>query len=253
VDYFKIRVDDVIVSSTAQTIANSCYDQPSLDNQFCALFTRFTGPGTGPLGEAPGDILGNSLTSSPLNFARRERRGIDVNAAYRTQLGSNARLDTQLIYVRTLKSSNFENPSNPSFENRILGEVGDPRNEFRWDTDVKVGAFTFGYKMQYIGKMEISAFEDRNAINGAAAGNNEDFADIRKLPATFYHDIRAEYNLKAGAFGGDYTIYGGVDNLLNTFPPLGSTGTGAGPGAVGNAGIYDVRGRTFYIGAKARF
>jgi outer membrane receptor protein involved in Fe transport len=101
--------------------------------------------------------------------------------------------------------------------------------------------------------MEISAFEDRNAINGAAAGNNEDFADIRKLPATFYHDIRAEYNLKAGAFGGDYTIYGGVDNLLNTFPPLGSTGTGAGPGAVGNAGIYDVRGRTFYIGAKARF
>jgi outer membrane receptor protein involved in Fe transport len=258
VDYWRIKVDNVIVSLSAQNIANSCYDQPTLDNPFCALFTRFQGPGTGPLGESPGDILGNSLTSAGVNFAKRERRGIDLNAAYRTRLGSNARLDTQVIYVRTLKSSNYENPTLPDFENRILGEIGDPKDELRWDTDIGVGPFTFGYKLQYIGPMWISAYEDFNELPAACttAGcppNNADFADIRKTPAVFYHDIRVEYGLKNALYGGAVTIYGGVDNVLNTYPPLGSTGTGAGPGAVGNAGIYDVRGRTFYAGARVRF
>lgn len=257
VDYWRIKVKDVIVSLSAQSIANNCYDQPSLDNPFCGLFTRFTGPGVGPLGENPGAILGNSLVSAGVNFAQRVRRGVDTNINYRTRLGA-ARLDTQVIYVRTLQSSNYENPSLPEFENRILGEVGDPKNELRWDTDVGIGNATFGYRLHYIGPMELSAYEDVNELSSACSTtacppNNLDFADVRKVPRVFYHDIRAEYHIKNSNFGGDYTVYGGIDNVLNKYPPLGSTGTGAGPGLIGNAGIYDVRGRTFYLGAKARF
>ncbi len=40
VDWYKIKVEDVIVSLAAQTIANNCYDQPSLSNVFCTLFER---------------------------------------------------------------------------------------------------------------------------------------------------------------------------------------------------------------------
>ena len=36
-------------------------------------------------------------------------------------------------------------------------------------------------------------------------------------------------------------------------PDDGLLGTGAGPGALGNAGLYEVRGRTFYGGFRARF
>jgi outer membrane receptor protein involved in Fe transport len=48
-------------------------------------------------------------------------------------------------------------------------------------------------------------------------------------------------------------FYFGVDNAFDRHPPLGSLGTGAGPGAVGNMGVYDIRGRTFYGGFRARF
>jgi len=48
-------------------------------------------------------------------------------------------------------------------------------------------------------------------------------------------------------------FYVGVDNAFDQHPPLSILATGAGPGAVGNAGTYDIRGRTFYGGFRARF
>ena len=45
----------------------------------------------------------------------------------------------------------------------------------------------------------------------------------------------------------DYSFYFGVDNILDRNPPLGLTGVGAG------SGIYNVRGRNFYGGFRARF
>jgi outer membrane receptor protein involved in Fe transport len=263
VDYFDIKVKDVIVSLTAQAIANACYDQPTLENQFCDLFTRIPAGPPSPLGFTQGQILENSLISAPRNFAKLVRRGIDVNAAYRTRLSEKVRLDASLIYVHGLKNSNFLNPSIPEFENRILGEVGDPKDEFRLDTDLTVGAFTFGYRMRYIGPAAFSLFEDRNPLDtacptpGSTVGcppNNLDFADRDKVPAVFYHDLRFAVDLKdLGGFGKSYQFYFGVDNLLDRQPPLGIAATGVGPGNVGNAAIYDIRGRQFYAGFRARF
>ncbi|KQS05253.1 hypothetical protein ASG11_08055 [Sphingomonas sp. Leaf357] len=253
VDYYNIKVNGVIVSLTAQAIANGCYDQPSLANPLCAVFTRYRGTGAGPLGEAPGQILGNSLVSAPVNFAKRVRRGIDVNFAYRTEIGSNVQFSTNLIYTHGLQSSNFENPSVPTFENRLLSELGDPKNEFRLDNDLTVGDVTFGYRLRYIGPMYVNAYEDFNALPAActAAGcppNNADYSDIRTYSRVFYNDLRFTWNLKdLGNFGKEFQFYLGVDNVLDKQPPLGSTGTGAG------SSIYDIRGRNFYTGIRARF
>lgn len=253
VDYFNIKIDEVIVSLTAQAVANACYDQPSLDNQFCSLFERWEGPGVSPLGYQPGQILENSLVSAPRNFAKRVRRGIDVQAFYRKQLSDNVRVDMNLLYVHTLKSSNYENPSLPEFENRILGELGDPQHELRLDTDLGIGDFTLGYRFRFIDSMWLNAYEDFNALESACtpAGcppNNLDYSDIRKYPKTYYHDLRFTWNLKnLAGIGRDFQFFAGVDNLLDKEPPLGSTGTGAG------SAIYDVRGRYFYTGVRARF
>ena len=138
---------------------------------------------------------------SPINFAARVRRGIDFNLAYRGNLGGDVRLDTNLIYTHNLETSNFENPALPKFENRILGELGDPKDEFQWYVDLTKGVATFGYKMHYIGPMWTGAYEDFNELDSACSTAgcppfNSDYADIRKYPATFYHDIRAEVDLK---------------------------------------------------------
>src|SRR5690606_48944 len=138
----------------------SCYDQPTRDNIFCRSFTRWRGAGSGPRNEAPGEILGNSLLSSPFNFARRVRRGIDAQVAYRTNLGEAVRLSTSAIYTHNFASSNFEDPGRPSFENRILSELGDPQDEFQVDTNLTVGALTLGHRLRYIGPMVVGPWEN---------------------------------------------------------------------------------------------
>jgi outer membrane receptor protein involved in Fe transport len=256
VDWYKIKVNDVIVSLAAQTIVNLCYDQPSLNNVFCSLFERWRGPGNSPQNFVPGQILENSLVAAGVNFAARRREGIDVNAAYRTNVADLFKLSTNLIYTHNIQISNFENPALPNFENRILSELGDPKDEFRWDTDLTRGPFTFGYRMRYIGPMFTSAYENFNSLNGSPPGN-EDAGDPKKYDAVFYHDIRFEWQMQSiGGFGRQYNFYVGVDNLLDKHPPLGLSGTGTGgitDRGTGNAAIYDAKGRFVYAGFKAQF
>jgi len=250
VDWWDIKVNNVIVSLSAQQIVNNCYDAPTLSNPFCPLFSRFLGTAPGPFNEITGQVLGNSLIQAGVNFASRRRRGIDVNASYRTKLGP-VGLNTNLIYVHMLRSANFQDPAQPKFENRILEELGDPKDEFTWDTDLTLGKFTLGYRMRYIGRMYVNTFEDFNELQGRPA-ENADYADIHKYPQTFYHNIRIQYDLK-----NRFQLYGGVDNLMDTFPPLGLAGTGTGGAGgdrgTGNAAIYDSLGRTYYVGFKAKF
>ena len=62
--------------------------------------------------------------------------------------------------------------------------------------------------------------------------------------------------------GRDFNFFVGVDNAFNEIPPLGATGAGAGggggandrPGSANSTGaIYDIRGRQWYAGFRARF
>ena len=247
VDYYHIEVDDVIAAASAQQIINGCYDQPTLNNQFCQLFERFQGPGTGPFDEEPGEVLGNTTIQAPLNFASRVREGIDFEAAYRTNLMDDLRLDSRLIYSHQLTNSNFQNPNDPTFENRLLGELGDPVDEFRLDLDFTSGPFTFGYELRYIGSMWVNAYEDFNSLNGLPP-QDADYADIRKYPEVFYHDVRFDWKIReGGGIGEDLNFFVGVDNVFDREPPFGLTGTGAG------SAIYPIRGRNYYAGFRARF
>ena len=262
IDYYNIQVDNVIVSLAAQTIVNSCVDQPSLDNPFCALFERYLGPTPGPLNETQGQVAGNTLVQAGVNFAARKRRGIDFNIAYRADLMENVKLSTNLIYTHNLQISDFQNPVFPDFENRILSELGDPKDEFRWDVDLTYRTFTFGYRMRYIGPMFTSTYENFNELATACAAVsctaatlpplNNDAIEIRKYPAVFYHDLRFEFNVNRR-----HQFYFGVDNVLDTRPPLGLSGTGTlgtgGDRGTGTAAIYDAFGRKVYAGFRARF
>jgi outer membrane receptor protein involved in Fe transport len=266
VDYYNIKVKSVIVALTAQQITNLCYDQPSLSNVYCGLFTRFRGPGTGPNGEQPGDVLGNSLIQSGVNFAKRIRRGIDINANYRARLGSKVVLDSSLIWVHGIKSSNYNNPSLPNQEDRILSELGDPDNEGRLDLDLKVGNVTFGYNGHYIAPMYVDTAEDFIAVPaacppgqttpgvGGCPPTNIDFAENHKYQAITYHGIRVQWDT-GPAFGmlKNIQVYAGVDNIFDQHPPGGLTATAGNILGTGNAGIYDVFGRKFYGGVKVRY
>lgn len=239
VDYYDINVENVISSVAAQTILNQCYDQASLNNPFCGLFTR-AGASGGPRGEIPFQVLEGSLLQSTLNFARLKARGIDTNLNYRHKFDWGT-LNLQGIYTRTLQRDSFTNPADPQRLDRILGELGDPENEFNLNASVKLGKVTLGYQLHWIDKMYLNTYEDYNSVQGRPQ-ENADYASLRKYPSVFYHSARVDVDVNDR-----FNLYVGMDNIGNRFPPFGLTGTGAG------SGIYDTRGRYGYVGFVAKF
>lgn len=239
VDYYDIKVDDVIAAVSAQQIANLCYDSPDLNNVFCSLFQR-AGANGGPNGEQEFRILEANMLQSSTNFASLRRRGIDTNLAYQRSFDW-GKLNVSGVWTHTLQNDNFTNPSNPDFTNRLLNEIGDPSDEFSLNASAQFGKFTLGYKMRWIDKMYLNTWEDYNSLNGQDP-QNADYAPIKKYPDVFYHDIRLGLDVND-----QFNIYFGVDNVANRQPPYGLTGIG------GGSGIYDVRGRYGYAGVVAKF
>jgi outer membrane receptor protein involved in Fe transport len=241
VDYYDITVNNVITSLSAQAILNACVDQTSIDNQFCDQFQRFAGPGTGPAGEEVGQILEGSLQVVPLNFAKLKVRGIDAELTYRRKIDRIGEFSTRLIYTRALENSSFLNPIDPKRGNTALLELGNPKNAFNADFNLKTGKFTLGYELRYIGRMTNGAYENYFEYQDRPP-QNEDAFDHRFYPDRFYHDVRVGIDPTK-----NFNFYLGVDNLLDKNPPLGLSGIGDG------SGIYTNRGRFFYAGAVAKF
>lgn len=239
IDYFDIDIEDVITAPLAQDILDACYDSANASNQFCGLFER-ADAGGGPRGEIPNQILEGSLQQIQLNYAQSTSRGIDLEAAYTSALGF-GQLSTRLVYTRTLQRDDFLDPVNPDDADQLLLELGDPRDAFNLNADLKVGPLLFGYELRYIGKMVLNEYEDLFSVNGNPP-QDPDYADRGYYPSVVYHDVRVGYD-----FNDAMNLYLGVDNVADKVPPLGLTGTGEG------SGIYESRGRFVYGGLKYRF
>jgi len=247
-DYFDIEIKNVITAPSAQGILDACYDAPNLNNQFCSLFQRWGaagGPGYDPNDPAtfvsgPYVVQDGSLIQTSLNYAKSKSRGIDFEAGYNTDLGA-GKLNTRLIYTRTLQRDDFLNPAFPNEKDQVLLELGDPKDAFNFDASFDVQKFKIGYQMRYIGRMVLNAAEDTYSVNGNPP-QNLDYAYRRNYPAVMYHDVHASYDVTD-----DFTVSVGIDNVKDKMPPLGLTGTG------GGSSMYDIRGRFFYAGLKYDF
>jgi outer membrane receptor protein involved in Fe transport len=239
VDYYSIKIKNVITAPSAQQVFNACYDLPSLSNPFCALFSREDASG-GQSG-IPYGIQNNSLHLGPQNYAKLKARGVDIEAAYRHQIGNLGRLDTRLNWTHALELTQWIDPTNPAYGDRLLSELGNPKDAFNWDTSLKNGRFTFGYRMRYIGKMTVGTYEATNSFEGRPP-EDADYSEKAWYPSRIYHDVRLGIDV-----GPKYNFYMGVDNLTNVKPPYGLSGIG------GGSAIYDSIGRFMYAGVQAKF
>jgi outer membrane receptor protein involved in Fe transport len=245
VDYYSIKIGNFLTAPSAQSVFNACYDLPSLDNPYCALFTR-DAVGTGGAYGIPYAINYNSLQLTPRNYAKLKARGLDIEVAYRHQIGALGRIDTRLTWTHVLELTQWINPADLSRGDRILGELGGtlpaaPKDAFNWSTSLQHGRFTFGYKMRFIDKLTVGTWEATHSFEGRPP-EDSDFSDPVYYPHRFYHDVRLGIDV-----GPKYNFYMGVDNLTNTKVPGGTSGIG------GGSGIYDAIGRFYYAGVKANF
>jgi len=240
VDYYKITVNNVITAVSAQDIVNNCYDSPTLNNPFCGQFQRVAAGSTGPSGEQAYRIIEGSLLQSSLNFAKLRVKGINATLAYTHRFGG-VTLDTSIDYTHALDDRSYTNPSDPTFADDYLGEVGQPRDAFNWNINADFGPVFINTQLRYLSKMTVGEIENHITFQGRPPQNLDDY-DIPYYPDVFYADMRFGFNIEGGN-----NFYLGVDNITNRHPPLGATAIGDG------SGIYEPIGRRFYAGFTAKF
>ena len=231
VDYYDIKITRVIQSVDAQTILDSCYDAPTLDNQFCSLINPR---------QANSLFARPALLQSVVNFAALKAKGIDFDASYNHRFGADTKAAIRVVGTWVRDRTDFPYLDEPSRPDRVKGELGDPIWNVNASVDLTHKNFTLGYQVRYIGRQSITDWEAQHDTNGVPA-LNPTYADVVYYPKVIYHAIRASVDVDKR-----FTLYGGVDNLTDKKPPYGLLGNGDGDA------IYDNIGRAMYIGASVK-
>ena len=231
VDYYDIKINRVIQSVDAQTILDSCYDAPTLDNQFCSLINPR---------QANSLFARPALLQSVVNFAALKAKGIDFDASYNHRFGADTKAAIRVVGTWVRDRTDFPYLDEPSRPDRVKGELGDPIWNVNASFDLTHKNFTLGYQVRYIGRQSITDWEAQHDTNGVPA-LNPTYADVVYYPKVIYHAIRASVDVDKR-----FTLYGGVDNLTDKKPPYGLLGNGDGDA------IYDNIGRAMYIGASVK-
>ncbi|HVF37400.1 MAG TPA: TonB-dependent receptor [Sphingomicrobium sp.] len=241
IDYYKIKVENLIATLGAQTILNQCVDLPSVNNQFCqVIFPRLTVDDPGTPNNEIGALASPALISGGINFARQDAKGIDFELAYRKTFANGHRLNFRGIATRVLERTNYTSPTDPNFGDRILGELGDPKWAANANVTYGIGRFDLRYSMNFFGKGTIGTYESYFEFEGRPP-TNPDLTEEVYYPSALYHAVRL--NTKVAK---KFNFYIGVDNLFDKKPPLGLLGTGGGD-------PYDTIGRYLYAGATVDF
>jgi len=255
VDYYRIKVKNVISGLTGQQIINRCYDDPTgINNEFCAVVQRQTS--TNPIingafaGQSTRDLpgltrqtftpTGNAFINQPFNFAALIRRGVDFDATYNRRLWSNVRFSGHAIVSLLLQSENFSFLTQPDRSDKIDETLGDPRWGASWNGSLDFGKLGLTYSGTYVGRQSILAWETQFTHQGRGP-TNPDARPIKWYPSQITHNARVDWDALS-----KLRLYAGVDNIGNVRPPYDLWGTEAGA-------PYNPTGRFFYGGAEYRF
>ncbi|MGY0556431.1 MULTISPECIES: TonB-dependent receptor [unclassified Lysobacter] len=216
-DYWNIKLDNMITAISRQNILNLCMDLPSSDNEFCDRITRDS------RGYAEG------VDTSYMNVSESEAKGIDLGANYRFDLGP-GRLSLGLRASYLLK---YETTTLPGVDtSRIIYDGGYQNPDLRGNLSMNydIGDWEIGLNNRYWGK----ALNYTNVSVEAYDGN--------RLPARLYNDLTVGWHINEHA-----TFRVGVNNLFDAQSPYRPRTY------EGGGGVYDVYGRYFYVNAKLSF
>ena len=236
VDYFNMKVEDVIGNLSPTTVLQQCLDTGA----FCNLITR--------------DQLG-TLWATPLaqivatnqNLSKYKTSGIDLAIDYNRKLAGFGGLNINFVgtYLKDFKIEEFAGLGEYDCAGLYGGTCGTPLPEWRhklratwetpWNVDVAV-------TWRYIDAVLYERTSSNPLLGGAY--NEVD----KELKAQNYIDLAGSWNITK-----QLTLRGGINNLLDKDPPL-SSQVGAGFGN-GNTypQVYDALGRRVFVSLTAKF
>lgn len=256
IDYYNIEVESLIATLAAQTIINSCYDDPNgINNPFCTTVQR---------DPATGLFTDEAVISGGVNFAAQKTEGIDFDVQYSRTFDNGHRLRFRGIATYLMTLDDFTNPADPELPNRRRSELGDPKWAASVNLNYDFGAIDLTWAMRYLGPQTKAAYENQNSFigrcprTGSSAGltgftqrtctpgeltrldplNNDQF-EKPFFKAQTYHNLRLNWDIEDDK----YSFYIGIDNVFDNKPPFGQLGIAGGD-------PYDTFGRFFYAGFR---
>lgn len=233
VDYYRIKVTDIIETLTAQQILTNCYNAGGSGAVECGLIDRDT-PTTFP----------SRVRIVPANIAFLKTAGLDFDASYRASLGNGA-LGVRLYanYLEKFDAQQYDGAPVAHYAGVSVvssNPAGFPRWRGSLSIDYSNGPVGVTLSEQYIGKMRLD-------IPGGPA--RIVFEDDHVSPV-WYTDLAVRFTIPNG--NGNVELFGNVNNLFDKQPPL-IPGTVPGVNLPTNIAVYDFVGRAFTAGVRFKF
>ena len=238
VDWYRIELDDVVGTLTVQNILGSCFNADganptfSNDNFYCQLFDR--------LGTS-GAITGVQLNQ--INLAAWKTEGVDVQVDWGLELAdvglseTAGRFDVNLVMSHLTSFKRQARPGAPFVQNAgtIGGDLsGGAYPEWKWVTSFtwSAGPVRTTLRWRHIDSM----LDFRNVPVFSPTAVNPKAYNAYDLVG--WWDVDARVTLRAG-----------VNNLFDKDPPLFTSYSNSNT----DPSTYDVLGRRWFIGMRARF
>lgn len=233
VDYYEIEVDDAVDTINAQTTLDVCYQLLDANSEPCKAITRL--PGNGQVFQ---------VRASNSNIASLSVKGVDLSADYSMPLpdaigfngGANLALALQTgwLFERTRQLVGAQPIDCAGFFGSCTaqGAGGSPDFKGIFSAAYSSGPLMVRTQLRYIGGLEPLA---------AIAASTPVVAD-----SVTYVDFATTVQL-----GEKLELFGGIDNAFDEQPPLLTSSWGG--DANTDVTMYDVIGRRYFIGLRARF
>ncbi|HWJ69028.1 MAG TPA: TonB-dependent receptor [Sphingobium sp.] len=224
VDYYNIAIHDAIGNLGIQNIVDQCQGGATA---LCANIERDT------------DGVIFRVNNAFLNIAEMKTSGLDIEASYRTQLGSGT-LGFRAIASHVFELSTYNPGADPVDRAGQVGTSGGvPSWNFNFDLNYRNGPLGVSINERIIGK---------GTYNSTYQAGRD--IDNNSIPAIAYTDLTASYRFQVGAK--DWELFGAVNNLLDQAPP-GASGSFFVFGTIPtNTYLYDTIGRAYTLGLRVK-
>ena len=172
------------------------------------------------------------------NLAQLGTSGFDIETRYGFKLGGG---DMDISLAATYYDEAFKIALPGQAKIDLLDQAGGSTSDQGYirltgsmNIGYKIGRLRTNWNLRYIGAAEMDTTSQSRGFP--------------RIPAHTYHNIRAAYDVTKS-----FEINAGITNLLDKKPPLFASGRSGTQALDTIPGYYDVFGRSFFAGVKAKF
>jgi outer membrane receptor protein involved in Fe transport len=234
-DWWKVKLDDLIQPISAQTVANLCYNDEN--SPYCGYLHRYPSDSV-----SAGNI--DYIQTPVVNIGKLDTQGIDFGANYalpQTEFGKfTLALDTTYLHRYDIDTGD----SVVHMAGRYNSSYG---NYAHWRAHAiagwKLGNWDASWTTRWVGKVQVGSGD----LSQDMSADTQDKGVVLRYGSYMYHALQVGYDMD----GANLRVDLGVDNLTNKQPPLMYQNNVL--NANTDVSTYDTLGRYYWMRATYRF